>query len=56
MQGVPSVAQQKQIQLVSTRMRLRSLAPLSVLGTWHFGELWCRWQMQFRSCIAVAVG
>ena len=24
-------------------------------GIWHFHELWCRSQIQLRSCIAVAV-
>ena len=39
--AVPIVAQQKQTQLVSMRMQVRSLASLSGLGIWHFSELWC---------------
>ena len=53
--GVPVVVKWKQIQLVSMRMRVRSLALLSGLGIWHCHEVWCRSQMQLRSCVAVAV-
>ena len=53
--GVPIVAQQKWTRLVSMRIWIRSLALLSVLRIQHCCELWCRSQMQFRSCIAVAV-
>ena len=53
--GVPIGAQQKQIQLVSTRMQVWSLASLRGLVIWHFWELWCRSQMRLRSRIAVAV-
>ena len=37
------------------RMQVRSLALLSGLRIWGCHELWCRLQMQLRSCIAVAV-
>ena len=53
--GVPIVAQQKRIQLVSMRMWIQSLALLSGLGIQHCHELWCRLQIQLRSCSAVAV-
>ena len=43
------MAQQKQIQLVSIRTQVQSLAVLNVLGIWHVQELW------LRSHIAVAV-
>ena len=49
------VAQQKQTQLGSMRMRVRSLASLSGLRIHHCCELWCRSQMQLRSRVAVAV-
>ena len=39
---VPTVAQQKQIWLVSIRMRVQSLLSLSGLGIWCCCELWCR--------------
>ena len=54
-EGVPVVAQRKRIQLVSMRMWVRSLAPLSVLGIWCCRELWCRSQMWLWSGVAVAV-
>ena len=53
--GVPVVAQQKQIQLVSVRIRVRSLASLSGSGICRCHELWCRLQKQLRSFVAVAV-
>ena len=39
--AVTAVAQWKQIQLVSMRMRVQSLASLSGLRIWHCCELWC---------------
>ena len=39
--GVPLVAQWKQIWLVSTRMRVQSLALFSGLRIWRCCELWC---------------
>ena len=39
--GVPVVAWQKRIQLVTMRLQLRSLASLSELRIWHHRELWC---------------
>ena len=51
--GVPTVAQQKRIQLVSMRMRVQSLAMLSGSGIWCFCELCCRPQMQLGSRLAV---
>ena len=53
--GVPVVARQKQILLVSMRMRVQSLAPLSGLRMQHWHRLWCKLQMQLRSSIAGAV-
>ena len=53
--GVPTVAQQKGIQLVSMRMQVPSLASLSRLRIQCCYELWCRSQMQLRSPVAVAV-
>ena len=52
---VPIVAQWEQIQLVSMRMWVRSLALLSGLGIWHCHELWCRSQTRLGSHVAVAV-
>ena len=54
-QGVFSVAQWKQIRLVSVRMGIRSLALLSGLRIRHCRELWCRVQTGLRSAVAVAV-
>ena len=54
-QGVPVVAQRKQIQLVSIRMWVQSLGLLSGLAIQHCHELWCRLQMQLRSHVTVAV-
>ena len=42
LKGVPIVEQQKQIQLVSIRMLVQSLASFSGLRIWHYCELWCR--------------
>ena len=42
--GVPTVAQQKCIQLVSMRLWVQSLASLRGLRIWHRRELWCRSQ------------
>ena len=53
--GVPVVAQQKRMQLVSMKMQDRSLALLSGLRIQHSCELWCRLQMRLRSWVAVAV-
>ena len=49
------MAQQKRIQLVSVRIRVRSLASLSGSGICRCHELWCRLQKQLRSFVAVAV-
>ena len=53
--GLPLVAQQKQIRLLSMRIQARSLALLSGLRIWHCCELWFGSQIQPRSHIAVAV-
>ena len=53
--GVPVVAQQKWIWLVSMRMWVQSLASLSGLKSRHCHELWCRFQMWLGSCVAVAM-
>ena len=58
LEGVPVVAQWKQIQLVSLvsmKMQVSSLALLNGLGILCCHELWCKSQTWFRSCIAVAV-
>ena len=39
---VPVMAQQKRIQLGTTRLRVRSLASLNGLRIWRCCELWCR--------------
>ena len=52
---VPVVAQWKQIQLGTMRLRVRSLASLSGLRIWCCHELWCKSQMWLRSGIAVAL-
>ena len=49
------MVQWKQIQIVSMRMRVQSLALFSGLGIWHYPELWYRSQRWLRSHIAVAV-
>ena len=43
--GVPAVAQQKGIQLVTMRFRVQSVASLRGLGIRHCRELWCRLKM-----------
>ena len=53
--GVPVAAQRKQIQLVSIRMQVQSLAFLRGLRIQHCHELWCRLQTQLGSHVAVAV-
>ena len=53
--GVPIVAQWKQIQLVSMRMQVQSLASLSRLRIWRCLELQCRSQMWLGSSVAVAM-
>ena len=54
-QGVPIVVQWKQIQPVSMRMWVWSLASLSGLRIWHCCELWCSSQKLLGSCFGVAV-
>ena len=49
------MAQQKQIQLGTTRLWVRSLALLSELRIQHCRELWYRLQTQFGSGVAAAV-
>ena len=49
--GIPVVAQQKQIQLGTMRLRVQSLASHSG----HCHELWYRSQVRLRSGVAVAV-
>ena len=51
-QGVPIVAQQNQIQLVSMRIRVLSLASLSRLRIQCCRELWCMSKIWLRSCVA----
>ena len=53
--GVPIMAQQKQIQLGTMRMRVRSLASLRGLRIQRCHELWCRWQTWPGSHVTVAV-
>ena len=53
--GVPVMAQWKRIWLVSMRTQVQSLNSLSGLRIQHCLELWCRWQMQLGSGVAVAV-
>ena len=52
---VPIVSQQKQIQPVTMRLQVQSLALLSGLRIRHCCELWCRSQTRLRCYIAVAV-
>ena len=47
--------QQEQIQLVSMRMWVQSLASLSGSRIQHCHDLWCRSQMRLKSCVAVPV-
>ena len=49
------MAQWKQIQLETMRLRVRSLASFSGLRIWRCRERWCRSQMWLGSCIAVAI-
>ena len=49
------MVQQKQIQLGTTRLRVRFLASLSELRIQHCHELWCRSQTKLGSGVAVAV-
>ena len=49
------MVQLKQIQLVSMRMQVQSLASLSGSGTWCCHELWCRSQTRLGSRVAVAM-
>ena len=53
--GVPVVVQQKQIQLGTMRLRVRSLALLSRLTIRRCRELWWRLQTRLRSRITVAL-
>ena len=53
--GVPILAQQKRIWLVSMRTRVRSLALLSGLKIRHCRELRCRLQTRLGSRVAVAL-
>ena len=53
--GVPVVAQQKQIQLGSMRLRVRFLASLNRLRIQCCRNLWCRSQTLLGSGIAVAL-
>ena len=53
--GVPIVAQQRQIWLVSMKMRVWSLTLLSGLRIWCCQELWYRLQMWLGCGVAVAV-
>ena len=52
---VPVVAQQKRIQLGTTRLQVPSLASLSGLRIQHCRELWYRSQMSLGSDVAVSV-
>ena len=54
-EGVPVVAQWKQIQPVSMKMQVGSLASLIGSGIQHCRELRCRVQMWLRPYVAVAV-
>ena len=53
--GIPVMAPQKRIPLVSMRMHFQSLASLSGSGIQRCHELWCRLQIQLGSQVAVAV-
>ena len=55
MLGVSIVAQQRQIQQVTARLKVRSLALFTGLRTWHCREMWYRSHSQFGSCVALAV-
>ena len=49
------MAQWNRISLVSLKMWVQSLALLSGLGIRRCRVLWCRSQIQHRSCVAVVV-
>ena len=53
--GVPLVAQWRGLQLGSMRLQVGSLASLSGLKIRYCHELWCRSQIGFGSCVAVAL-
>ena len=53
--GVLIVAQQKQIQVGTMKLQVRSLTSLSGLRIWCCHELRCRSQTLLGSCVAVAV-
>ena len=53
--GVPVVAQRQQIQLVSMRLWVQSLASLSGLRIQRYHELWCRSQTRLGGGTAAAV-
>ena len=53
--GAPVVVQQKQIQVVSLRMQVQSLASLNRLKIWCCCELRCWSQTRLGSQVAVAV-
>ena len=54
-EGVPIVAQRKQIRLGTMGLQVLSLALLSGLRIRHCHELWCRSQTRLRSGIALAL-
>ena len=54
-QGVPIMAQRKQIRLGTMRLCVQSLGLLSGLRIQHGSELQCSLQMRFGSGVAVAV-
>ena len=49
------MVQQKRIRLGTIRLQVRSLALLSGLRIWCCHVLWCRFQMQLRSQVAIHV-
>ena len=53
--GVPIMAQQKRIWLVTIRLWVWSLASLNRLRIWHCPELCCKSQMRLGSGIVVTV-
>jgi len=53
--GIPVVAQRKQVRLGTMRLQVQSLASLSGLRIRRCRELWCRLQTWLGSGIAVAV-
>ena len=53
--GNSIVAQWKRTRLVSMRMWVQSLASFTGSRIQHCCEVWCRLQMQLRSCVAVVV-